>query len=192
METENENNRWDDFLNPEHESIIEPKIISGKKFSNEKLSDYKKFKPSILNKTLITVFGVGGAVFLCYICIIHKADFIFLFMFFLFAALLGIKIWIADAKNILIVSKSGISNNEFNIKWEDIKSIHISYISRGRMESDSFLIVKLKNGKNNVLELTKINFKNFLTDNSSYDEEVLGHYIERYKQLAQLDSLNKS
>jgi hypothetical protein len=138
------------------------------------------FKPNLLNKILISIFGCVG--FLIFGIVSHQ--FIPFYIFSIISIGLFLKVWFMDPNNILILDTKGITLNEDTYDWENIISTHISYIERpsNNGEDESYLILELKNGQIRNLEITKINFSNIFISSSISNEYKLAHYIEKFKQ----------
>lgn len=176
--------RSEQYFVPEKSYAFKTELMNQGKIMNEILPPKKVFKPSQINKIAASIFGAGGSLTLSGFLVIQNGIWGPPLILFILASVLLIKIWYLDANNTIILDKKGLTYNEDFYLWKDILSSHILYTKRQskNAEDESYLILELTNGKIKKLELTKINFSNFLTDDSSKDEVIFGHYIEMYKK----------
>lgn len=179
-ELSDSNGKFDQLFTHEDKYLIETKIIEKEKFTQEVIPDQMIFKRNKVNLILITLFLVCGLCSAGIAFLLNGKGVFPALVLNCLGILLGIYIWFIKPNDKLILNKNGIQFNDDLYKWRDILSIHIIYIDRSG-DHKSYLILELRNDRVKKLEISNINFSNFFKDNSSDDEFILGHYIEKYK-----------
>lgn len=95
------------------------------------------------------------------------------------------KVWYSSDVNTLSLNGKGIVHNGLLLEWENIVSTYIYTIidKRNKGEKNSFLIIEFKDGRIRLFDITGISTKNFFERLflKTSDEEIIGHYIEKYK-----------
>lgn len=166
-------------LFPEDTSVIASKISIELDKAYPILPEKLTFKPNLINKISITIFLTSltiatGVLF---------KEIIPVIIFVVFSSIVFFKIWILDPSNHLSFDKSGLYYDDELYKWNEIKSTYTCYTNKSTNDefNEFYLLIEFENGKITNLDITKISFSNLWKYSNFSDDEIIGHFIEKYK-----------